>query len=87
LSPVAPIALLLRLPASSRSSVLARLTTGPSFLDRPLAPAGARTAHVVVGGVEHRVPVRGGCSLFCAWDIVLDDVHRRWEELRVARFS
>src|SRR5438094_7246217 len=36
LSSVAPIALLLTLPASARSSVLARLTTWTLFLDRPL---------------------------------------------------
>jgi hypothetical protein len=37
LSSVAPIALLLTLPASSRSSVLAHLAAGTSFVDRPLA--------------------------------------------------
>src|SRR5205823_8459652 len=46
LSSVAPIALLLTLPASARSSVLARLTTWTSFFERLLAPMRV----VIVGG-------------------------------------
>jgi len=45
-----------------------------------VAPADAGTARVLFEGAEHRVPVKHGYFLFCAWGVALPDDADGWPE-------